>query len=342
VISALDRLQYVARQSARVGWYMGHSAAAAGFRGQDARPRRRSGPMPSRDQIFSDLVDVFRLDLDNAARGLYPVPRDHGGGLIETIARSRRFFADLPAAMRRRQQGDGLEVLGSDAASALPGYFVQNFHYQTGGYLTRDSARLYDLQVEVLFSGSTNAMRRQCLVPVGEHLRGRDQRRLRLLDAACGTGRFLRFVKEAFPRLTVLGCDLSAAYLEEAADHLRPYEAHLACANAERLPGADQSFDVVTSLFLFHELPPAVRRTIAAEFARVLRPGGLLVFMDSLQVGDRAQYNNLLRAFPDAFHEPYYESYLEDDLEGMFADCGLKTTTRRHVFLSKLVVCEKF
>ena len=82
-------------------------------------------------------------------------------------------------------------------------------------------------------------MRRQCLVPIFEHLRGRDQRRMSLLDAACGTGRFLRFVKEAFPRLEVHGCDLSAAYLEEAADHLRPYEVVLACANAERLPAAD-------------------------------------------------------------------------------------------------------
>ena len=45
----------------------------------------------------------------------------------------------------------------------------------------------------------------------------------------------------------------------------------------------------MTALFLFHEVPPAVRRTIAGEFARVLRPGGLLVFMDSLQLGDRAK-----------------------------------------------------
>ena len=218
---------------------------------------------------------------------------------------------------------------------------MQNFHYQTGGYLTRELAELYDLQVEVLFSGSTNAMRRQCLVPIFEYLRGRDQRRMRFMDAACGTGRFLRFVKQAFPRLEVHGCDLSAAYVAEAADHVRPYEVAITCANAERLPEADASFDIVASQFLFHEVPPDVRRTITGEFARVLKPGGCLVFMDSLQLGDRQNYDGLLRAFPETFHEPYYDSYLEEDLEALFADLGLRVTMRKPVFLSKLVVCEK-
>jgi ubiquinone/menaquinone biosynthesis C-methylase UbiE len=342
MITALDRLHYVARQSARVGWYMSHYAAAEGFREKGTRQRRdRSGPMPSREEMFSDLVDVFRLDLGNAAAGVYPLPRDHDGGFADTIARSRRFFADLPAAARRRREGNGREILDLDIASALPDYFVHNFHYQTGGYLTRDSAELYDLQVEVLFSGSTNAMRRQCLVPIFEFLRGRDQRRMSLMDAACGSGRFLRFVKEAFPRLEVHGCDLSAAYLEEATSHIRPYEVTVTCANAERLPDAGECFDIVTSQFLFHEVPPDVRRTITGEFARVLRPGGLMVFMDSLQVGDRENYDGLLRAFPALFHEPYYDSYLEEDLEGMFADVGLRVTMRKPVFLSKLIVCEK-
>jgi ubiquinone/menaquinone biosynthesis C-methylase UbiE len=342
MITTLDRLGYVARQSARVGWYMSHYAAAAGFREKDARPRRQtSGRVPSREEMFSDLVDVFRLDLENAAGGVYPLPRDHDGGIVDTLARSRRFFADLPAAARRRRDGNGREILDLGVAGALPDYFVQNFHYQTGGYLTRDSAELYDLQVEVLFSGSTNAMRRQCLVPIFEFLRGRDQRRMSLMDAACGSGRFLRFVKEAFPRLDVHGCDLSAAYLEEAASHIRPYEVTVTCANAERLPDADEYFDIVTSQFLFHEVPPDVRRTIAGEFARVLKPGGLLVFMDSLQLGDRKNYDGLLRAFPERFHEPYYDSYLEEGLEDMFAAGGLRVTARKPVFLSKLIVCEK-
>ena len=39
----------------------------------------------------------------------------------------------------------------------------------------------------------------------------------------------------------------------------------------------------VTCVYLFHELPAGVRRAVAAEMARVLRPGGLVVLVDSVQ-----------------------------------------------------------
>jgi ubiquinone/menaquinone biosynthesis C-methylase UbiE len=85
---------------------------------------------------------------------------------------------------------------------------------------------------------------------------------------------------------------LSEAYLAEARDHLKPYrDVGLHSANAEAMPFADASFDVVTSIYLFHEIPPEVRRTVAGEFARILKPGGRLIFMDSLQHGDVEGYD---------------------------------------------------
>ena len=101
------------------------------------------------------------------------------------------------------------------------------------------------------------------------------------------------------------------------------------------------SQDVVTCIFLFHELPGDVRRTVAGEMARVLKPGGRLIFIDSLQSGDRPHYDGLLEAFPVKFHEPYYAHYLEDDVEPLFADAGLANEASWTAFFSKVVVCRK-
>jgi hypothetical protein len=40
------------------------------------------------------------------------------------------------------------------------------------------------------------------------------------------------------------------------------------------------------------------------EFARVLKPGGRLVVVDSLQMGDEPDYDGMLELFPQNYHEP--------------------------------------
>ena len=87
--------------------------------------------------------------------------------------------------------------------------------------------------------------------------------------------------------LPALGLDLSEAYIRHARRHLKRWSRlNLIVANAESIPAPDNSCDAVTSIFMVHELPPAVRRTLIGEAARVLKPGGRLVLIDSLQRGD--------------------------------------------------------
>ena len=45
------------------------------------------------------------------------------------------------------------EVAKTNSTMRLPDYYLQNFHYQSDGYLIVESAQLYDYQVEVLFTG---------------------------------------------------------------------------------------------------------------------------------------------------------------------------------------------
>ncbi len=61
----------------------------------------------------------------------------------------------------------------------------------------------------------------------------------------------------------------------------------------------DVSAVLPCSNYLFHELPNDIRKQAVAEMARVLRPGGLCILTDSVQLGDRDSMNASLGNFED-------------------------------------------
>jgi ubiquinone/menaquinone biosynthesis C-methylase UbiE len=340
------RMAYGARQVPRVAWYIGHGMVMRRLR-QAVRERAGEQPQtrvngPDRRRLYADMAVLFRQDLANVEAGVYPLPADHDGTLPDLLARSRLFFEDLPTIHRRRANRDIREVLTEQTRGKRPNYYLQNFHFQSGGWLTRESAQRYDTQVEVLFNGSANATRRQALVPLYEVFAGRDQRRLKLLDVGCGTGRFLDSFKQAWPRLPALGIDLSEAYVAEAIRYLKRWcWINVVVGKGEALPVKGESQDAVTSIFMFHELPPKVRRIIFREFARVLKRGGRLVLVDSLQIGDEPDYDVMLKLFPGSYHEPYYNSYLREGFRSIAAGCGLTHIRDVNAFVSKVMVFDK-
>jgi ubiquinone/menaquinone biosynthesis C-methylase UbiE len=341
---------YGASQLPRMAWYVGHAIAmrrlsrlVLGQKYQSTRSRARTNkPTPDRRRLLTDMARLLQTDLANVEAGIYPFPIDRDGSPWDLLNRSRLFFTDLPEVHRRRENGATSEVLTSEIRDKRPRYYLQNFHFQSGGWMTDDSARRYDTQVEVFFSGTANVMRRQALPALHEVFAGRDVSRLRLLDVGCGTGRFLDFVKQTWPRLPVIGLDMSDAYIREARSHLRRQpRTSLVVANAEAIPVPDESLDAVTSIFLFHELPPKVRRGAFAEFGRVLKPGGRLVVVDSLQTGDNPDYEGSLELFPQNFHEPYFSTYIAEDFRQMARDHGLAHRRDVMAFVSKVMVFDK-
>jgi len=100
---------------------------------------------------------------------------------------------------------------------------------------------------------------------------------LRILEVACGRGGFVRQLARAGARVT--GCDFSSAALRAAATKVltsngQPPLASLVQGDAQNLPFAGNSFDVVVSCETIEHLP----RVLAAlrEIHRVTRPGGRL------------------------------------------------------------------
>lgn len=350
-MSFVDRLDKAGArfgQGLKSAWYIGHYMAALRMGGSvldlDADKRLvTKRKMPKQEELFRAIGDVLERDRRNQEQGVYTSAESSASELLSSAKRSLAFLKDVPKVDRRRREEKRTEVREEyDASNFYPAYYLQNFHYQTDGYLSEDSAEIYDFQVETLFSGTAGAMRRQALVPVTEFVRGKDQRKLSLLDVACGTGSFLSSLKLTYPRLGVTALDLSPFYLDKAKVALKDWtRTDFVHANAEHIPAEDGAFDIITCVYLFHELPPEVRPIVAREIARVLKSGGIYVHTDTLQLGDYPQFDGLLDLFPRAVHEPYYATYVQEDLGDLFAPYGLVKKSDENAFLTKVSVFSK-
>ncbi len=96
-------------------------------------------------------------------------------------------------------------------------------------------------------------------------------RRLRVLDAGCGTGGMLRF----FPRTCkAYGFDLSPTALGHCRSRT---DAGLVLADTAYVPFRDGSFDAVVSLDVLYHMWVADHRAAMRELARVCRAGGLIL-----------------------------------------------------------------
>ena len=154
VSSFATRLAYGATQLPRVAWYLGHGAVMrrlsnAQRRSDETQPRAQPAPSRAGTRLYAEMAKLFRQDLANVEAGLYPLPADHDGSWPILLNHSRLFFSDLPAIQRRREKRGYREVRSADLRGRRPDYYLQNFHFQTGGWMTRDSAQRYDTPFEI-------------------------------------------------------------------------------------------------------------------------------------------------------------------------------------------------
>jgi SAM-dependent methyltransferase len=126
-------------------------------------------------------------------------------------------------------------------------------------------------------------MRRLFVALLRDRLRARD---LRLLDAGCGAGGWVKWATGQGSFSTVVGADFSEAALELA--RRRAPGAELVLAPMRSLPFADDSFDVATLNDVLQHIHEDELEASLAELRRVLAPdGALFIRTNSARVARR-------------------------------------------------------
>ncbi len=338
MLSRLDRLAY---HSQHLSFLINATVMEEATRLVTRRPRKQI-----EHSVWRALQDrrgaLHRRDLKNVDAGHYPRELLFDVPVRRFLRAFPRLLRDAPRVMRRMRKNDFKDIPDVDK-ERFPPYYRRTFHWQTDGYFSEHSAAVYELGVELLFRGTADVMRRQIIPPISELVResgGAD--RVKLLDVGCGTGRTLHQLAIAHPTMRLHGCDMSPAYIKHARKRLEDVqEVTLAVENAESLPWAEETFDVVTSTYMFHELPRNARRNVVREMFRVLRPGGLVVIEDSAQPSESPELDGVLRNFPQEFHEPFYADYLEDDLGALLGEIGFDVRATEPVLVAKVVTATR-
>lgn len=347
----LTKLAYQTFQAGKSSFGVAHKTLSTRL-GELAVPDYNPDTLPLTPEVLARLNDsrnrLLEADWDDAERGFYPTEILFDNPWQDFFQFYPLIWLDLPKIWERISKKQYQSFDRKLELSDYPKYYVQNFHHQTDGYLSDLSANLYDLQVELLFNGGADAMRRRILAPLKAGLDDAfaevPPSQVRVLDVATGTGRTLRFLRALLPKAALYGTDLSPAYLRKANQLLAeiPGELPQLCqANAEQLPYRDDYFHGVSCVFTFHELPGAARQNVIDQSYRVLQPGGTFVICDSLQKDDVPEFNPMLHNFQETFHEPYHRDYTQDDMTARLEAAGFENITTELHMVSKYWVARK-
>jgi SAM-dependent methyltransferase len=242
--------------------------------------------------------------------------------------------ARLEQVYRSHQTGAG--ALALNPVLDVPKHQRQcEIHRMPGGYLQDlatdpfGSGALYDHGVFLYGRGWLGPLNDELGQTLIHHvLRSHypDFQPRRILDMGCSVGHSTLPYRAAYPEADIWGIDLGAGLLRYAITRSRVLQqpVNFAQHNAEQTDFAANSFDLVVSHILLHELPTEARQRVFAESDRLLKPGGLMVHLESqlfLQPPSLAG-----RYFRDtevwANNEPYLGSLAQTDFGALAERAG--------------------
>lgn len=144
------------------------------------------------------------------------------------------------------------------------------------------------------------------------------------LDVGCGNGALTIACAKWNPKAKMVGCDIwSGAYkavysqkrCEDNAKAERVSNVRFQEGNAVRLPFGDETFDAVTSNYVYHNITGVNKQDLLLETLRVLKKGGTFILHDLMS---RARYGDMDAFVRKLKAQGYMEVRLIDTTAGTF------------------------
>jgi ubiquinone/menaquinone biosynthesis C-methylase UbiE len=251
-------------------------------------------------------------------------------GMVPTLARQREKLSRILAAGATRSS----ERLHLDPKFKIPDYVTEtDIHQHPNGIWSSDDAPF-------VYEWATGSVSFSMLDPnrpldwYAALMRDHCDPQL-ILDIGCTVGAMSRAFKRAMPKAEIHACDVSGPAVQLA--HLRAVEADQEIdywqMNGEELSFEDDRFDLVTSHWLIHEVPPKALRRIMREGRRVLKSGGTFAMFDMYLTPGGIVDAWLLDGYAARNNEPFMHPLRKLDMEAELSEAGFRDV---RIELSKL------
>ena len=144
------------------------------------------------------------------------------------------------------------------------------------------------------------------------------------LDVGCGSGALTIACAKKNPGVIMVGCDIwSGPYKSEFSKKLCQDNARAEGVanvrfeegNAVNLPFEDESFDAVTSNYVYHNIVGKNKQKLLLETFRVLKKGGVFVIHDLMS---KSRYGDMNKFMEKLKKDGYEDVKLIDTTKGLF------------------------
>lgn len=144
------------------------------------------------------------------------------------------------------------------------------------------------------------------------------------LDVGCGSGALTIACAKKNPGAIMVGCDIwSGPYKSEFSKKLCQDNARAEGVanvrfeegNAVNLPFEDESFDAVTSNYVYHNIVGKNKQKLLLETFRVLKKGGVFVIHDLMS---KSRYGDMNKFMEKLKKDGYQDVQLIDTTKGLF------------------------